>query len=190
MLLARGPVALDAYGDSEYSGTESEPPSPPPTRKGKAVAGPSRKRKRARRHSHRRCAEVGGFMADGRRAYHPSPGSPPRSHPVRPLGEPDADGFYSIRSRRLLRRRSPPRPPKPVPPELQGLCFNCLASTHVKAACRIRPRCFNCWHEGHRASACRLPLRRGLSTTTGAKRSRSPADGRGDSRDLRRRQAP
>jgi hypothetical protein len=146
VLLARGPEEFASFSDSEEcSGCGSEPPSPPPFGKGKAVAGPSRKRKRARRHRRRR-GRAEGFMAAARRAYVSPPAhraSPP-SHPPRPFGEPDSDGFFSVRSRRFDRRRSPPRRAKPVPPALVGLCFNCLASSHVKVACRFPLRCYNC----------------------------------------------
>lgn len=80
-----------------------------------------------------------------------------------------------VRSRRCERQRSPPRLAKPVPPELEGLCFNCLSCSHIKAECRSAPRCYNCWCEGHHASSYRLPLRQGLHAMLGAKRGRSPS---------------
>lgn len=83
------------------------------------------------------------------------------------------DGFFQVRSRRLERRRSPPRVSRPVPPELVGLCFNCLASSHIKAVCRYPPQCYNCWGEGHHASSCLLPARQGLAAALGTKRTRS-----------------
>ena len=93
------------------------------------------------------------------------------SHPARPRGQPDREGFFQVRSRRCDRRHSPPRsPPRPVPPELEGLCFNCLQPGHVKAQCRARPRCYNCWGEGHHAASCPLPR----SSAVGVKRGRSP----------------
>jgi hypothetical protein len=65
--------------------------------------------------------------------------------------EPEAEGFRQVHSRRRGRRRVPPRSARPVPPNLVGLCFDCLACDHVKAACTFLSRCFNCRHEGHRA---------------------------------------
>jgi hypothetical protein len=57
-----------------------------------------------------------------------------------------SEGFYQVHSCRVDRHHSPLRLTKPVPSELVGLCFNCLASSHVKAVC-------NCWVEGHRRLA-------------------------------------
>lgn len=71
VLLARGPEERVTFSDSEdYSDDGSEPPSPPPSGKGKAVAGPSYKRRRARRHR-RRQWRVEGFMAAARRVQPP-----------------------------------------------------------------------------------------------------------------------
>jgi hypothetical protein len=113
-------------------------------------------------------------MAAARNAHHAPPASPPQlraspvAHPPRALEEPDAAGFYQVRSRRRWRRRSPPMRSRPVPPALVGLCFNCLASSHVKADCVFPARCFNCRCEGHRAAACPLP-------PLGGKRRRPPS---------------
>ncbi|KAJ1266061.1 hypothetical protein BS78_08G122100, partial [Paspalum vaginatum] len=52
---------------------------------------------------------------------------------------------------------SPPpaaQPSRPVPPELEGRCFNCLSGDHVAAACRALSRCFRCNDEGHQAKEC------------------------------------
>lgn len=38
----------------------------------------------------------------------------------------------------------PPKLARPVPLALVGLCFNCLASSHVKAECHFPARCFYC----------------------------------------------
>lgn len=130
-------------------------------------------------------------MADAQRAFR-SPRSPspacetsPSYHPARALGDPDSDGFFTVRSRRIDRRRSPPRTSRPVPPALVGLCFNCLASTHVKADCHYPSRCYNCWGEGHRAAACTLPARHDLGAAY--KRARSPLDPNEGRRVSRRR---
>lgn len=121
------------------------------------------------------------------RRSHPSPRpvpspSPqrdqPATHPARALGVPDADGFYNVRSHHCDCRRSPPRSPRPVPPELRGLCFNCLANSHVKAQCTYPARCYNCWCEGHRAVDCPFPVRPARAAAIAAmKRARSPARG-------------
>jgi hypothetical protein len=98
-----------------------------------------------------------------------------------------SEGFYQVHSCRVDRHHSPLRLTKPVPSELVGLCFNCLASSHVKAVCRSLSRCYNCWVEGHRASACRLPPRQGLAAILGSKRARSPSSPRGSTQVLQRR---
>ena len=174
-VLGRGPgerLSLsdsEDYSDSELSDRSASPPPPPAGEgKGKEVVGPGYKRQRKCRHRHRRRRE--GFMAAARRA-HPSPprapptrrphsrlASPP-SHPARALGDPDADGFFRVRSRRCERRHSPPKSPRPVPPELNGLCFNCLRPGHVWATCRYRSRCYDCGEEGHTTTNCRRPTR-------------------------------
>lgn len=92
------------------------------------------------------------------------------AHPTRVFEKPNEDEFYQVRSCRCWRCRSSPKPTLPVPPALDGLCFNCLASNHVKADCVFPSRCFNCRCEGHRAFACPLPLR-----TRVGKRERSPS---------------
>jgi len=186
-VLGRGPVERVALSDSEdYPDSDvPESPTPPPQGKGKSVMETAGKRQRARRHRHSK-RRTEGFMAAARRS-HPAvvpdlPPPPPRralvrgrrsppSHPARPRGQPDREGFFQVRSRRCDRRHSPPRsPPRPVPPELEGLCFNCLQPGHVKAQCRARPRCYNCWGEGHHAASCPLPR----SSAVGVKRGRSP----------------
>jgi len=154
-----------SFTDSE-SYSDSEPPSPPPPGRGKAIAGASGRRRRRPR-------VVDGFMAAARHA-HPQatsmavspPTSPrrrtsPSAHSARALAVPDADGFYEVRSRRRWRRRSPLRESRPIPIELQGLCFNCLAANHVKRDCVCLVRCCNCHQEGHRSFACHLPPGRG-----------------------------
>lgn len=159
-----------SFTDSE-SYSDSEPPSLPPAGKGKAVEGASGRRRRHRRW--RRWPRADGFLVATRRS-HPQPGpldaSPPASpcrraspstHPARALAEPDADGFYEVRSRRRWRHRSPLRVAWPVPIMLQGLCFNCLTGNHIKRDCVFPARCFNCLQKGHRSSACPLPPRQG-----------------------------
>lgn len=158
-----------SISDSEEDYSESEPPSPPPEGRGKGVAPSGGRRRRARR---RRRHE--GFMAAARNSHHAPPASPPQmrastvAHPPRALEEPDTAGFYQVWSRRRWRRRSPPKQSRLVPPALVGLCFNCLASSHVKADCVFPARCFNCLCEGHRAAACPLP-------PLGGKRRRPPS---------------
>lgn len=106
---------------------------------------------------------------------------PPATHPMRAFGEPDADGFFQVRSRRLGRSRTPPRSPRSpcqIPPKLEGCCFRCLATDHIKARCTFLEKCYNCWTEGHRAAVCPFQPR---VRTIGAKRGRSPprqVDGR------------
>lgn len=91
-------------------------------------------------------------MADARRDVARAM-SPPRRlasivvHPARMSVEPDTDGFHQVQSRRRWRRVAPPR--RPVPAALNGKCFNCLATDHVRAACTFPSHCFNCEREGH-----------------------------------------
>ena len=104
--------------------------------------------------------------------HSPRRSASPRSHPARSRGVPDDGGFYEVCSRRFGRPRpSPPRSPPPVPPELRGLCFNCLQPGHVRAQCRSKPRCYNCRMEGHRVARCPFPPRGAI---IGHKRGRSP----------------
>jgi hypothetical protein len=53
-------------------------------------------------------------------------------------------------------RRAVPRLARLVPPNLVGLCFNCLASDHIKAQRKFPARCQSCKQEGHRARDCGL----------------------------------
>jgi hypothetical protein len=84
----------------------------------------------------------------------------------------DADGFHVVESCRRLRRqgRTGPKRQCPVPPELVGRCFNCLAHGHVAAQCHSPSRCLHCRGTGHRARACRRgrsPPRRSSSSGAG-----------------------
>lgn len=131
-----------AFTDSEASdGSESD--SPPPEGKGKAVAMGGRHRRRPR--CRRRARNPGDFIAAAHRGHPPIDGpsqtSRPRcvvgdrrsrspvAHPARTIGAPNADGFHRVQSHRRWRRRTPPRQSKPVPPHLNGKCFNCGALT-------------------------------------------------------------
>ncbi|KAJ1289597.1 hypothetical protein BS78_02G176800 [Paspalum vaginatum] len=114
------------------------------------------------------------FMADARRAAAPR-GARLRSMVVPsahvehfPIGvsNEEEDGWTTVVHRR--RRSSLSRPverrggrlARPVPPELEGRCFNCLAWDHVAAACRASSHCLRCNEEGHRAHDCWRARRR------------------------------
>ncbi|CAD6229522.1 unnamed protein product [Miscanthus lutarioriparius] len=143
-VLGRGPMERVALSDSEDY-PDSDVPESPPQGKGKSVM------------------ETAVCSGPGREV--------PAVAPCAASGTAGPGGFFQVRSRRCDRRHSPPRsPPRPVPPELEGLCFNCLQPGHVKAQCRARPRCYNCWGEGHHAASCPLPR----SSAVGVKRGRSP----------------
>lgn len=163
-----------SLSDSDDYSDDSEPPSPPPPGKGKAPA-LSRLRRRRRRRARTsilmddaRRTGAASPPPQARRAREPSPppASPPQRqgqlrsvvvHPPRLSSEVDEDGFRIVESRRRWRRR-PVRPaptPRPVPPELVGLCFNCLAPDHVAAHCRFPSRCLHCRDTGHRARMCK-----------------------------------
>jgi hypothetical protein len=128
---------------------------------------------------HRRCRPEGFMVA----ARLPQPAPPAQrhpshvSHPACVLVEPDEEGFYEVRSYRCWRCCSPPKLARLVPPELVGLCFNCLAKNHVKAECIFLAKCYNYLGKGHRASSCPLPPR-----LFGAKRGRSPPQAGGGGR--------
>lgn len=96
-------------------------------------------------------------MADARRSGR----APPRSSSP-PLV--DEDGFRRVVSRRRLRedahRVRPPPPPRvrrPVPADLVGRCFNCLAFDHVASQCVNPSRCLRCEKIGHVAKNCKRP---------------------------------
>ena len=107
--------------------------------------------------------DPGGFMADARRA--------PRRRPPPPVGETDAqlhatplvdaEGFQLVVNKHRLRSelRQPRRPParRPVPADLIGRCFNCLASDHVASRCSFPSRCLRCEEVGHVAKNCKRP---------------------------------
>lgn len=141
-----------SFSASELSSGESAPSTPA------VPQGPSR---RHRRRCHRRRIAPSGFLgaAPGAgRGPAPVPKQAPSAARVAHLPRlstlPDADGFRLVQSRRRWRRRATPRQSRPVPPNLVGLCFNCLASNHVKTVCRFPTRCFRCRCEGHRAHDC------------------------------------
>ena len=167
------------FSDSEES-LEATDASPPSSR-GKAPAGPSR-----RRRSRRRCVQPSGFMAAARREGPRHSGAVEgrlRSvivHPPCLASVPDVDGFRLVESRRRWRRRDPAPKSRPVPDNLVGLCFNCLASYHVHVKCTFPSRCFSCLQEGHHA-------RDGPRSRGAGKRGRSPARARGGTHATRRR---
>ncbi|WVZ98724.1 hypothetical protein U9M48_044124 [Paspalum notatum var. saurae] len=102
----------------------------------------------------------GGFMADARRT-----GDYRLREGHRSVGAAAEDGWTTVvhRRGRPAAHRGPyraPRPSRPVPPELDGRCFNCLSWDHVAAACRAASRCFRCNDEGHQAKDCWRQRRR------------------------------
>ncbi|KAG2632020.1 hypothetical protein PVAP13_2NG150358 [Panicum virgatum] len=136
------------------------------------------------KHASPRVVPPRGFMADARRVA-PPPARPLRaSRATRPPGSSsrpadtrlplvDEDGFQLVvprrRHRRDLgasRRVAPPR--RPVPADLVGRCFNCLAFDHVAARCPNPSRCLRCEEVGHSARNCKR-----------ARRDAPPARGRG-----------
>lgn len=115
-----------------------------------------------------------------RRPSPPRQPSPPVTHPARPRGLPDEDGFYTV----LSRSRSPPKSPGGVPADLVGLCFRCLREGHTRAHCTFPERCYNCGDEGHRVAVCSLPRR---TRELGVERRRSPSGCVLEGRNIRRR---
>lgn len=78
-------------------------------------------------------------------------------HPPRLIAPVDADGFQEIISHRHCRHQRRPclDTHRPVPPSLEGKCFNCLVTNHVQTQCRSLPCCFCCKTTGHRVRQCR-----------------------------------
>lgn len=97
---------------------------------------------------------------------------------------PDAEGFRQVRSRRRWRRVASPR--RPVPSNLVGLCFNCLAGDHVHADCTFPAKCYNCRDVGHQARDCPHPP---VTGRWEGKRGRSPPRASGFRRGARRRRS-
>lgn len=186
-ILDHGPLERVALSDSEDLSESERSFSPPPEGKGKGVVAQGCCRRRVRRHRNRR--RPAGFMAAARRS-HPSPSperswrgpspcwghdprhsspaarhvlrsSSPTAHPVRAWVVLDEDGFFRVQSCRFGRSRTPPRSPRKVPQELDGVCFRCLAPGHTKVVCSFPEKCYNCWAEGHRAATCPFSPRRG-----------------------------
>lgn len=79
-------------------------------------------------------------------------------HPPRLIGQVDADDFREIASRR--RRRPRLDTGRPVRRGLEGKCFNCLVTNHLKAQCQSLPRCFSCKATGHHVRQRRRSRRR------------------------------
>lgn len=77
----------------------------------------------------------------------PPVGSPlPIGNPCFSLG-PSAEveeGCVEVRRRERRHARQPRPPPRPVPADLVGRCFNCLARDHVATVCRNPSRCLRC----------------------------------------------
>ncbi|KAG2649711.1 hypothetical protein PVAP13_1NG128738 [Panicum virgatum] len=94
-------------------------------------------------------------MADARRSS--SVAAPPSQMRGDPLV--DADGFRTVVYKRRARgdTRLPRRPRRPVPADLVGRCFNCLATDHVASCCTQPSRCLRCEQVGHVARNCKRP---------------------------------
>ncbi|KAG2621192.1 hypothetical protein PVAP13_3NG189289 [Panicum virgatum] len=145
-------ICFSIPSDSDEDGDEDDdlhwiPPCTSPKGKSAAVAG--------RRRSTSPARAPDGFMADARRSGH----APSRSFSP-PLV--DEEGFRRVVSRRRLReiaRRAPPpiRVRRPVPADLVGRCFNCLAFDHVASQCIHPSRCLRCEKVGHVAKNCKRP---------------------------------
>jgi hypothetical protein len=73
----------------------------------------------------------------------------------------DTEGWIKVETRwsrrsrhRLAERPRPPLPRRPVPQDLRGRCFNCLATSHRATACRRPSCCLRCRRPGHRVAEC------------------------------------
>jgi hypothetical protein len=55
---------------------------------------------------------------------------------------------------RSPRPRLPSQPPRPVPADLRGRCFNCFSPSHRAAECGSLVRCFHCRLPGHCVRVC------------------------------------
>jgi hypothetical protein len=67
-------------------------------------------------------------------------------------------GWVRVVGRRFHHRSPrtplPSQPPRPVPADLRGRCFNCFSPSHRAAECGSLVRCFHCRLPGHRVRAC------------------------------------
>ena len=170
------------FSDSEAS-LGSAAPSPANVAEVGEIRERRRRPRRRRRHRRRAAQDASAHQAA---TASPPPMARLRSvavHPARLSAEPDDDGFREVHSRRRWRRRPSPTLARPVPPDLVGLCFNCLRDDHIRANCRFPPRCRTCRQEGHRARFCPM-----ATFVTGAKRGRSPGIAR--RAPARRRRSP
>ncbi|KAG2586605.1 hypothetical protein PVAP13_5NG062381 [Panicum virgatum] len=97
--------------------------------------------------------------ADARVVVRPRGSSHPGHRPV-----PDADGWFSVVSRRKRKElRCLARQPRRVPADLRGRCFNCFSARHRAASYRSGTQCFRCRSTGHRCSDC--PERRVVTSS-------------------------
>ncbi|KAJ1263257.1 hypothetical protein BS78_09G169600 [Paspalum vaginatum] len=123
------------------------------------------------------CPRLGEFLADARRSGAPAL----RSTVVASVGNSLEDGWTTVvhrRDRATAHRLAPraTRPSRPVPPELEGRCFNYLPWDHVAAACQAASRCFRCKEEGHQAKDCwRHRRRRGRLLASSSHAAAPPA---------------
>ncbi|KAG2559162.1 hypothetical protein PVAP13_8NG313968 [Panicum virgatum] len=139
----------DSEDDEDAEELNWIPPCSSPKGKGPALEG--------RRRSASPARGSGGFMADARRSFRDGGSiARSRSSPV-----VDEEGFCVVVNKRR-RRRSEGAPRRhgvrrPVPADLVGRCFNCLAFDHVAARCSRPSRCLRCEETGHVAKNCKRP---------------------------------
>ena len=96
----------------------------------------------------------------------PAPPANGQTQPGRPIQDrlvwlqpkPSRKALWRRRKQEKQRWEERWSPPRPVPPEMVGICFRCLRDDgHLKRDCQNLMVCIRCGEEGHGKGGCKRP---------------------------------